>query len=133
MLAGCGHDEDNVPSGGCLRRSDVAAQESQSCERFLLLWSTRLGRKKIRGLCHQISHPLIISPSGTQLTNDLHLVAMLQCVFDENHLAMLSKRCNGTTRGFIGGGAVGQHAPDVLNPARMQLRVISECLKVCAL
>lgn len=30
-------------------------------------------------------------------------------------------------------GPVGQHAPDVLNPARMQLRVISECLKVCAL
>lgn len=103
VLAGCGQDEDNVPSERCLRRLDVSAQESQNCEQFLLLWSTRLGGKNIWRLCHQISHPLIISPSGTQLSNDLHLVAMLLCVFDENHLAMLSKRCNSTTRGFIGG------------------------------
>lgn len=39
-----------------------------------------------------------------------------------------------TTQGFIRDrGPVGQHAPVVLNPLRMQLCVISECLKVCAL
>lgn len=43
MLAGCGQDEDHVPSGGCLRRSDVSVLESQNWEQFLLLWSTRLG------------------------------------------------------------------------------------------
>lgn len=122
MLDECTQDE------GCSGRWRVWVQEGLNCGQVLQLWSTRLGDDVIK-------YPnLIISPSGTSFKMTCTWLPCWLHVFEENHLATLSKRHKRTTRGFIGDRRpVGQHAPDVLNPSRMQLCVISECLKVCAL